>query len=122
MNLSKLSSIELLRLNSDTLLELKKKGLIRTANNPVADYAEWLVAEAFGYDLMANSFSSYDAIDRRSKKRYQVKSRRLKKDNKSNQLGVIRNLDKQGFDFLDAVILKKQVYMRLMGILIMAIL
>jgi len=40
--------------------ELKERGVIRTANNPVSDYAEWLFAKAMKLDLMPNSSAGYD--------------------------------------------------------------
>jgi hypothetical protein len=116
MNLSKFTAIELLQLNSSILVQLKKLEIIRTSNNPVADYAEWLIARSYNLELMPNSFSSYDAIDPSTNKRYQIKSRRFNEHNRSYQLGVIRGLAAKKFDFLAAIIFNedytiKEAYM-----------
>ena len=36
---------ELLKCFADVLDELKERGVVRTRNNPVSDYAEWLEAQ-----------------------------------------------------------------------------
>lgn len=93
---SKRKDLELLGMYSDIINELRKRGTIRTKNNPVADYAEYLVKRNFGYKLQTNSKAGYDAIDNKGKK-FQVKSRRIDDRNKSRQLGIIRNLDNKPF-------------------------
>jgi hypothetical protein len=103
MNLEKLSVHELLGLYCDTIAELRHRGVLRTKNNPVGDYAEWLVSVAFGLTLANNSSASYDAISESGKK-IQIKARRVTADNKSRQLSIMRSLDKQDFDELIIVI------------------
>lgn len=49
--LTSLTHLELLSLHSEILAELHSRGVIRTKNNPVGDYAEWLVSEALGMIL-----------------------------------------------------------------------
>lgn len=93
----------LLRYFADILDELKQRGVVRTRNNPVADYAEWLVAQRLGLSLERNSRSGYDATSRMNE-RFQIKSRRLDPSNKSRQLSVIRNLDAGEFDYLIGVL------------------
>lgn len=83
--------------------ELRDRGLIRSWNNPVADYAERLVAEELGLELALPVAQGYDATDQVGR-RYQVKARRLTPQNKSRQLGVIRKLDQNEFDDLIAVV------------------
>ena len=39
------TSIELMNMYADILSELNVRGVVRTYNSPVGDYAEWLVAE-----------------------------------------------------------------------------
>jgi len=56
------SDEELLVSWADIMSELSRRGLIRTANNPVADYAEHLVAKLLGLSLEGNSKASYDAV------------------------------------------------------------
>ncbi|MBN2096567.1 hypothetical protein JW752_04210 [Candidatus Peregrinibacteria bacterium] len=86
--------------------ELKRRGVIRTFNNPVADYAEWLVAQKLKLNLETNSQAGYDAKNSKNV-RFQIKCRRLHPDNQSRQLGVIRNLDANEFDYLIGVIFNK---------------
>ncbi len=98
-----LSNLQLLRLNAQTIEELINRGVVRTRNNPVADYCEWLVSNKLGIELLENSQEGFDAIDKNGIK-FQIKSRRHSAMNNSNQLGVIRNLEKRPFDYLIAVI------------------
>lgn len=93
----------LLRCFADILDELKQRGVVRTRNNPVADYAEWLVAQRLDLSLERNSRSGYDATSTMNE-RFQIKSRRLDPSNKSRQLSVIRNLDAGEFDYLIGVL------------------
>ena len=62
--------------------ELLSQGVVRSTNNPVADYSEYLTARAFGLTLVASSSIGEDDV------RYQVKARRLTARNTSRQLGV----------------------------------
>lgn len=103
MKLDNLNEIDLLKLNSTILQELKKRNVIRTLNNPIADYCEWLVAKKFDWKLENSSKSGYDCIDDK-KKRVQIKCRKIESKNASKQLGIIRNLDKNPFDYLIAII------------------
>lgn len=103
MSLSDLPDHELLSLFSELLVELKSREMIRSSNNPVADYAEYLVAKALGLDLATRSTTGYDAIDSCGK-RYEVKSRRGTRDKRSTQLSVIRGMDKRHFDYLVGVL------------------
>ena len=85
------------------MTELKNRGVLRTKNNPVGDYAEWLVSSALNLTLVKNSAAGHDAESSDGKK-IQIKSRRITANNRSRQLGVIRNLEKNDFDELIAVI------------------
>jgi hypothetical protein len=98
-----LTSHQLLQLHSQILDELTKRGVVKTKNNPIGDYAEWLVATSLGCVLQTNSTAGYDAIDKEGY-RLQIKARRITVSNKSRQLSAIRNLDGNGFDYLVAVI------------------
>ncbi len=97
---------ELLRCFANILDELKERKVVRTRNNPVADYAEWLVTQQFGLSLERSSKRGYDAIDQNGK-RYQIKSRRLDPTNESRLLSVIRNLDTNEFDYLVGVLFNR---------------
>ena len=94
---------ELLQYHVDILAELKKRNIVRTANSPLGDYAEWLVAQKLSLTLSKNSTTGYDASDLNGI-HYQIKSRRVHSANRSRQLSPIRNLDRQDFHYLIAVI------------------
>lgn len=100
------SAPALLALYSEIVEELLGRGVVRSTNNPVGDYAEYLVARAFGLSLVGNSSIGYDAISPDGI-RYQVKSRRLTARNRSRQLGFFRGFhvsDGDPFDLLVAVL------------------
>lgn len=97
---------ELLSMHGAILDELKRRGVVRSKNNPTGDYAEWLVSERLGLSLETNSAKGFDATDSQGL-RYQIKGRRVTPDNPSTQLGVLRNLDGRDFDFLVAVVFDK---------------
>ncbi|RON24850.1 hypothetical protein BK660_04050 [Pseudomonas brassicacearum] len=103
MNLATLSIPELLKLHASAIDELMSRGVLRTKNNPVGDYAEWLVSSALNLTLAKNSATGHDAESSNGKK-IQIKGRRITANNRSRQLGVIRNLEKYDFDELIAVI------------------
>lgn len=103
-SMQQMNVMDLLRLHSEILTELKDRGVVRSKNNPTGDYAEWLAAKTLGLTLEDNSAKGFDATDGKGN-RYQIKGRRITDDNPSTQLGVIRNLNDQEFDFLIAVIL-----------------
>lgn len=96
--ISNLSNRELLQQHSSIIEELVNRNVLRTRNNPVADYAEWLVANKLCLTLQTNSKAGYDAVDS-SGVTYQIKARRER-----TQLGVIRNLNQNAFDYLIVVI------------------
>lgn len=103
MNLRELTIPELLRLQAAAIEELRAREVVRTANNPIGDYTEWLVSTALGLTLTGNSSAGYDAISRTGI-RIQIKGRRVTAKNPSQQLSAIRNLDEKDFDELVAVI------------------
>jgi len=103
MNLREQSIKELLQLQSQVINELQRRKIVRTKNNPLGDYTEWLVAKGLGLELANNSAAGYDGVDSEGIK-IQVKGRRVTSDNKSRQLGAIRKLEAKDFDQLAAVI------------------
>lgn len=103
MKLSELSTIELMQLNQETLAELERRNVIRTRNNPVSEYTEWLVSNRMGMVLAPASTKGYDAITSDGRK-VQIKSRKNNAKNKSMILGIIRNYELNQFDDLIAVI------------------
>lgn len=96
---------DLLLLYANVLTELQDRGVIRSTNNPVADYSEWLVARAFGAELAPKSVAGYD-VAANDGTRYQVKGRRPTKSNPSRQLSFIRGFGGQSepFDYLIGIL------------------
>ena len=84
------------------MTELRDRGIVRSSNNPVADYTETLVSRALGLSLESQSQAGYDARGADGT-RYQIKGRRLTAHNKSTQLSALRNLAQRPFDVLAAV-------------------
>ncbi len=105
-NLNQLNTLELLQLHGCILDELKQRNIIRTYNNPVGDYAEWLVAQKLDLELANCSKTGYDGISKNNIK-YQIKARRNHTSNESRQLNVIRKFNENSFDFLIAVLFNK---------------
>jgi len=103
MKLEDLSNSDLLRLQANATEELRRRSVVRTRNNPLGDYTEWLVASRLNLSLAGNSSSGYDAISEAGIK-YQIKGRRITPDNQSRMLSAIRNYDDNKFDWLVAVI------------------
>jgi hypothetical protein len=97
------SVADLLQLHVQVGEELRSRGMVRSANNPVGDFAEYLFCRAFGWQQAGASESGFDARDE-ADLRYQIKSRRLTARNTSRQMSALRNMDKQPFDFLAAVL------------------
>ncbi len=74
-----------------------------SSNNATGDYTEWLVTERLRLHLNKSAEKGYDATDVDGV-RYQIKDRKISHSNSLMQLGVIRDLDKQEFDLLIAVV------------------
>jgi hypothetical protein len=56
-----MSPAGLLKLHGAVSAELRRRGICRSGNNPVADYAEGLVALRLGLRLAPNSTAGFDA-------------------------------------------------------------
>ena len=104
--LSLLSEIDLLKLHTSVIDELKARKVVRTKNNPIGDYTEWVISHALRLELSSKSSKGYDGIDKKGIK-YQIKGRQVTPENPSKQLGAIRNLKGKAFDYLIAVIFDK---------------
>jgi hypothetical protein len=92
---------ELLALYVAVMEELRERDVLRSANNPTGDFAEYLFCRAFGWTQEDNSAAAFDATGDDGVK-YQIKGRGLHRRNRSRQLSAIRALD--GFDILAAVL------------------
>ena len=102
MDWSQLDDKQLLGAYCSLMAELKDRGVVRSSNNPVADYTETLVSRTLGLSLESQSQAGYDARGADGT-RYQIKGRRLTSHNKSTQLSALRNLAQRPFDTLAAV-------------------
>lgn len=103
-DLGGMSGRELLRLHGSVLEALRDKGVVKTSNNPVADYAESLVCSALGLVGQANSNKGFDAEDLATGERYEVKARRLTPHGKPTRLSPLRDFEGQHFHFLVVVL------------------
>ena len=83
------------------IAELRRRDVLRSANNPTGDFAEYLFCRAFDWVQEKNSAKGFDAIGRDGT-RFQIKARRIHDHNRSRQLSAIHDLD--GFDVLAGVI------------------
>lgn len=97
------STHELFTVFGAVLKELRARGVIRSANNPIADYAELLFEKALRLERAPKSTTGYDATDCNGAK-YEIKGRRITAHNRSRQLSSIRGLDQRHFDFLAGVL------------------
>ena len=101
------STESLLRLYSDVPEELKRRGLLRSNNNPANDYSETIAVRALKLTLADKSQKGHDATDAEGL-RYQIKSRRLTSDNGSRELGILRDFATRPFDRLVGVLFDVQ--------------
>jgi len=92
---------ELLTLHAAIMEELRERDVLRSANNPTGDLAEYLFCAAFGWAQESNSAKAFDAKGGDGT-RYQIKGRRIHRRNRSRQLSAIRDLS--GFEILAAVL------------------
>ena len=66
---------KLLQTHGNVIEELVSLGVVKTRNNPIGDYTEWLVRRRMGLRVAPANQKGYDAKDD-SGKRYQIKGRR----------------------------------------------
>jgi hypothetical protein len=95
--------MELLALYARVSDELRERMLTRSSNNPTGDLSECMFYIAFGWNRTGNSSAHVDAVDSEGN-RYQIKGRRITRQNKSRQLSAIRDLGACHFDFLAGVL------------------
>ncbi len=97
------SDAELLAIWVRSMREMRSRGLVRSANNPVADLGESLASKALNLTLSSNSVKGFDGVDPEGR-RYQVKSRRISPENPSTELSAVRGLNTgDPFDYLVAI-------------------
>lgn len=91
---------KLLQTHGDVIEKLVRLGVVKTRNNPIGDYTEWLVRRRMSLAEVPANQKGFDAIDDNGN-RYQIKGRR--EEGTSVQFSPIRDLEKRHFDFLIAV-------------------
>ena len=111
MNLSKLSIPELLSFYVGVEDEFIRREISRKRGEIVGGYTEMLVCQMLGLRPTESEMSDYDATDPEDgNQRYQIKGRRVSKGN--IQMGAIKRLEPQGFDFFVGVIYKPDFTVR----------
>jgi hypothetical protein len=106
-HLSLLSNLDLLRIQAEAVEQLRLRGVVRTGNAPLGDYAEHLFASAFGWQLTGNSAAGHDAVDGAGL-RFQIKARRLTNDSPGErQLSILRALPDRHFDYLASALFRR---------------
>ena len=103
MELKEMTVAQLLVLHVEIYEELRARCIVRSANNPTGDLAEYLFCTAFGWKQAPKSERGYDAKDVDGV-RYQIKGRRIDRRNPSRQLSAIRDLADGNFDVLAGVL------------------
>ena len=105
-----MSEVELLQTHSEVITELHRRGVVRTKDNPLGGYTEWLVCKRLILQGERSSKKGFDAKDNQGT-RYQIKGR-CSSDN-SVQFSTIRKLEEHGFDFVIAIIFDEDYSVRL---------
>jgi hypothetical protein len=103
IDISGLLPRELFELHLKIENELHRQKILRTANNPTGDLAEYLFCTAFDWEPAGNSQAHYDAKGKTDGLLYQINGRRIT-HNRSRQLSAIRGLEGAHFDFLAGVL------------------
>ena len=109
-DLSEMSELELLQTHGAVIAELRHRDVVKTENNPIGDYTEWLVCNRLRLKIQENSQAGFDAVDPQSGVRYQIKGRRA--SGNSVQFSAIRNLENHEFDFVVAVVFNEDYSIR----------
>jgi len=107
-DLSAFSESGLFSLYRSILRELKSRGVIRTENAPVGDYAEYLVATALGGQLAPNAEKAWDVLGSGGEK-LQVKARVVSEPAEPGQL-QLSPFRSFGFDAAVIVLLSAADY------------
>ncbi len=103
MNLDRMTAGNLLALHAEVSRRLRTLGVCRSANNPVADYAEWLCSRRLQLELVTKSTAGHDAVDSRGK-RYEIKARRRTAGRPPSHFSAIRGLSDRHFDYFVGIL------------------
>jgi hypothetical protein len=102
-DLYRLNHRELMILYGKATERLREMGIVRSSNNVIADYAEFLAIKALDVTLPRQSTPGYDCTDTQLR-RYEIKARRRTFSSKPTHFSTLRRLDQQLFDFLVGVL------------------
>lgn len=105
------TTLQLLNEYAQVLDALRERKVTRSANNPLADYAEGLCARALTLTLVNKATAGYDATDVQGHK-IEIKARRLTAENASRQLSAIRGIDLKKFDFVAGILFEADFTVR----------
>ncbi len=112
INLKEIKTLEILRIHANLMDELRMRGILRTMNNPVAGYAEYLACKTLSLTPAPNSEKGFDAIGINGSK-YEIKSRRTTSKSSPTRFSAIRNIEEHHFDFLIAIIFESDFKVKL---------
>ena len=107
-DLPQLTPARLLQLCAGIGTELRRRNIVRT-ENITGDVAEYLFCRALSLTPMPTRH--IDAVDRDGK-RYQIKGRRVTARNPSRELGAIRDMSGQHFDYLAGLLFNEDFTIR----------
>ena len=110
-DLAAMSNLELLQTHGAVIAELRRRKVVKTKNNPIGDYTEWLVCDRLGLEIQGNNQAAFDAVDPQNGDRYQIKGRRSRGN--SVQFSPIRRIENHEFDFVVAVVFHEDYTIRL---------
>ena len=115
-DLGSLSVLQVLGLYADIINDLRERGVLRSTNSPVADYAEYLVCRGLSLSPAKKSAKGFDATDAEGKK-YEIKARREATGSKPTRFSPIRELEAHQSDYLVAVVFAEDFTVKKAGIL-----
>ena len=87
---------KLLQTHGNVIEKLVSLGVVKTRNNPIGDYTEWLVRRRMSLKEAPANQKGFDAIDDNGN-RYQIKGKR--EEGTSVQFSPVRDLEKRHFVF-----------------------
>ncbi|MBN2269939.1 MAG: hypothetical protein JXN61_04950 [Sedimentisphaerales bacterium] len=102
-NLKTLTIQQLLQLHGESTQELRRRGVVRSANNPLADYAEFLVCCTLRLSPAGPSTKGFDATDA-SGNRYEIKARRRAKGTEPTRFSALRDFEGGHFRYVVLVL------------------
>lgn len=108
MGFENFSDDGLLALYGELMRELKRRGIVRSFNNPVGDLGERFACRVLGLKIAKKSAKGYDAVDEKGV-RYQIKTRWRGARGWRNVVGL-RDLEDRLFDRMALVILNERTY------------